>query len=73
MLPDLKDLFDMDRLLKRTFLLLCPVEIFGDLLKSECFSCLELCVTMRKLLPDTKDSFSYTESFVSAAYFPFSW
>ena len=65
MLPGLKDIFCMDPLLKRTFLFLCPVEIFRDLLKSGFFSCLELCVTMRKLLPDTKDSHSYTESFVS--------
>ena len=64
MLPGLKDVFDMDRLLKRTFLMLCPVEMYGDLLKTRCFSCLELCVTMRKLLPD-KTSSSYTPNFVS--------
>ena len=68
MLPGLKNVFDMDQLLKRTFLLLCPVEIYGDLLKTGCFSCLELCVTMRKLLPD-KNSNSYTESFVSIVPF----
>ena len=55
----------MDRLLKRTFLLLCPVKIFGDLLKNGSFSCLELCVTMRKLLPDTKEESYKEESFVS--------
>lgn len=67
MLPDLNEVFDMDPLLKRTFLLLCPVEVYGDLLRStECFSCLELCVTMRKLLPETKTtSSSYTPDFVS--------
>ena len=65
MLPDLNTVFDMDRLLKRTFLLLCPVEIYGDLLKAKRFSCLELCVTMRKLLPDTKVTTSYTQEFVS--------
>ena len=52
MSEDLKDIFDMDRLLKRTFLLLCPVEQFGYLLEQGCFSCLELCVTLRKLLLD---------------------
>ena len=67
MLPGLKDTFDMDRLLKRSFLLLCHVEMYGDLLKTECFSCLELCVTMRKLLPETKISTSYTPSFVSTS------
>lgn len=66
MVPGLMNIFDMDRLLKRTFLLLCPVEIYGDLLKKGCFSCLELCVTMRKLLPDTKGTSSYTQKkFVS--------
>jgi hypothetical protein len=65
MLPVLENVFHMDRLLTRTFLRLCPVEIYGDLLKNGCFSCLELCVTMRKLLPDTKTSSSYTQSFVS--------
>ena len=57
----------MDPLLKRTFLLLCPVDVYGDLLRStERFSCLELCVTMRKLLPETKTtSSSYTQDFVS--------
>ena len=55
----------MDRLLKRTFLLLCPVEIFDHLLEEDCFSCLELSVTMRKVLPDTKNSSSYTPEFVS--------
>lgn len=64
MLPGLKDIFNMDRLLKRTFLLLCPVDIFGHLLNSGFFSCLELCVTMRKLLPEETSS-SYTETFVS--------
>lgn len=72
MLPDLKDIFNMDQLLKRTFLLLCPVEMYGDLLKTGLFSCLELCVTIRKLLPDTKDSFSYTDNFVSTSSFLFS-
>ena len=65
MLPSLKDIFDMDRLLKRTFLLLCPVEIYESLLKTTWFSCLELCVTMRRLLPDTTGSSSYTNKFVS--------
>ena len=65
MLPDLKNIFEMDPLVKRTFLLLCPVEIYGDLLQTACFSCLELCVTMRKLLSNTKGSSSYTENFVS--------
>ena len=65
MLPGLKDTFHMDRLLKRSFLLLCPVEMYRYLLKTEFFSCLELCVTMRKLLPETKGSTSYTQSFVS--------
>ncbi len=65
MLPALKDIFNMDRMLKRTFLVLCPVELYGDLLKTGCFSCLELCATMRKLLADTKKHYSYTPSFVS--------
>ena len=70
MLPDLINVFNMDRLLKRTFLLLSPVDIYGDLLKTtKCFSCLELCVTMRKLLPDTKTNDSYNLDFVSV--FPF--
>lgn len=79
MLTSLDEIFDMDRLLKLTFLLLCPVEIYGDLLKTECFSCLELCITMRKLLADAKGT--YTKSFVStykwkqilskALHFPF--
>jgi hypothetical protein len=64
MLQNLESVFDMDRLLKRTFLLLCPVEIYVYLLKTGSFSCLELCITMRKLLPD-KTSTSYTQSFVS--------
>ena len=64
-LLDLNEVFDMDPLLKRTFLLLCPVEMYGDLLKNKRFSCLELCVTMRKLLPDTKTTSSYTQEFVS--------
>jgi hypothetical protein len=59
------NVFDMDRLLKRTFLLLCPLKIYGDLLKNGCFSCVELCVTMRKLLQETKGHRSYTQSFVS--------
>jgi hypothetical protein len=67
MLPGLKDIFDMDPLLRRSFLLLCPVEVYGDLLKTECFSCLELCVTLRKLLPETKTRTSYTPSFVSTS------
>ena len=54
MLPSLKDVFDMDRLLKRTFLLLCPLEIYEDFLKKECFSCLEMCITIRKVLHDVK-------------------
>ena len=66
MLPDLNEAFDMDPLLKRTFLLLCPVEVYGDFLRStERFSCLELCVSMRKLLSETKISSSYTREFVS--------
>ena len=64
MLPGLKDLFDMDRLLKRTYLILCPVEMYGDLLKNRLFSCLELCVTMRKILPE-KTSSEYAPTFVS--------
>ncbi|CAB4005504.1 Hypothetical predicted protein, partial [Paramuricea clavata] len=65
MLQNLESAFDMDRLLKRTFLILCPVEIYVYLLKTGSFSCLELCITMRKLLPD-KTSFSYSESFVKS-------
>ena len=64
MLPDLKGLFDMDRLLKRTYLILCPVEIYRDLLDTRLFSCLELCVTMKNILCE-KPSSSYTETFVS--------
>lgn len=63
MLPGLKETFDMDRLLKRTFLLLCPVEVYGGLLKKGWFSCLELCMTIRKLLADVK--WTYTKNFVS--------
>ena len=55
----------MDRLLKRTFLFLCPVEIYRSLSTEKCFSCLELCVTLRKVLPDTKDSYAYTKDFVN--------
>ena len=68
MLPDLMNVFDMDRLLKRTFLLLCPLEIYGDLLKNGCFSCLELCVTMRKILQDTKGNRPYTQNLVSTLH-----
>ena len=68
MLPDLSDLFDMDRLLKRTYLLLCPVEMYGDLLKTGLFSCLELCVTMRRILPE-KMGCSYSETLVSVIVF----
>ena len=63
-LPDLNDLFYMDRLLKRTYLVLCPVEMYGELLKTGLFSCLELCVTMTKKLLDEK-SRSYSEALVS--------
>ena len=65
MLPYLNELFDMDPLLKRTFLLLCPVEMYRDLLTTDRFLCLELCVSMRKLLRDTKITSSYTREFVS--------
>ncbi|CAB4038590.1 Hypothetical predicted protein, partial [Paramuricea clavata] len=65
MLKNLESVFDMDRLLKRTFLILCPVEIYVYLLKTGSFSYLELCITLRKLLPD-KTSGSYTQGFVSA-------
>ena len=63
MLSGLKEIFDMDRLLKRTFLLLCPLEMYGDLLKTGCFSYLELCITIRKLLVDVK--WTYAKSIVS--------
>ena len=56
-LPVLKDLFYMDHLLKRTYLILCPAEMCRDLLKSGCFSCLELSVTMRRLLADKSSSY----------------
>lgn len=65
MLPGLKEIFGMDRLLRRTLLLLCPVQMYIDLLKTGCFSCLELCITMRKLLADAKKTYSNTKCFVS--------
>ena len=66
MLPGLKDMFKMDQLLKRTYLILCRVEMFESLLKmTNCFSCLDMCVTMRILLPETKTTRSYTPDFVS--------
>ena len=65
MLQDMQKIFDMDRLLKRTFLMLCPIDIYDVLLETGLFSCQELCITMRKLLPDTKGTSSYTKDFVS--------
>ncbi|XP_046861759.1 uncharacterized protein LOC124455046 isoform X2 [Xenia sp. Carnegie-2017] len=51
-LQDLKKVFNMDPLIRRGFLLLCPLEIYHELLKTGLFSFLELCFTMRKLLSD---------------------
>ncbi|XP_046861312.1 uncharacterized protein LOC124454581 isoform X2 [Xenia sp. Carnegie-2017] len=51
-LPDVEKMFHVDPLLRRTYLLLCPLKIFGDLLKKKHFTLLELCFTIRKLIPD---------------------
>lgn len=64
MLPDLRSLFEMDQLLPRSFLLLSPIEVYRDLLGTDHFSILEVCATLRRILPE-KGSSSYTESFVS--------
>ena len=42
----------MDRLLHRSLLLLSPIDMYKDLLRTGHFSALEVCVTMRKMLPD---------------------
>lgn len=68
MLPDLTEIFKMDRLLKRTFLLLCPLQMFGKLLKTGCFSCLDLCVTLKKLLSFPQAGYSITPKFVSTMH-----
>ena len=59
---NLKELFPMDFLLKRTFLLLCPVHTFGQLFNTRDFSAIEMCNTMRKMLPEF---FAYNDLFVS--------
>lgn len=51
-LENLKKIFEMDPLIKRLFLLLCPLEIYHELLKTGLFTFLELCFTMRKLISD---------------------
>ena len=52
LLPELSRLFRMDRLLPRSLLLLSPIEMYKDLLRTGHFSALEVCVTMKKMLPD---------------------
>ena len=52
LLPELSRLFGMDRLLPRSLLLLSPIEMYKDLLRTGHFSALEVCVTMKKMLPD---------------------
>ena len=51
-LPELSRLFRMDRLLPRSLLLLSPIEMYKDLLRTGHFSALDVCVTMKKMLPD---------------------
>lgn len=68
MLPDLSSLFEMDRLLPRSFLLLSPIEVYRDLLGTGHFSVFEVCATLRRILPDEGSS-SYTEPFVSGHSF----
>ncbi|XP_046860850.1 E3 ubiquitin-protein ligase rnf213-alpha-like [Xenia sp. Carnegie-2017] len=54
LLPEVEKMFLVDPLVRRTYLLLCPLKIFGDLLKINHFTWLELCFTIRKLLPDVE-------------------
>ena len=64
LLPELSSLFRMDRLLHRSLLLLSPVEKYKDLLRTGHFSALEVCVTMRRMLPD-KNWSDFTDDLVS--------
>ena len=65
-IADFKELFVVDYLLKRTILLLSPVHTYAELFKTGYFSVVEICNTMRRMLPDTAH---YTKEFVSEFIF----
>ncbi|XP_046861644.1 E3 ubiquitin-protein ligase rnf213-alpha-like [Xenia sp. Carnegie-2017] len=64
-LPKIEKMFRVDPLLRRTYLLLCPLKIFGDLLKEKYFTLPELCFTIRKLILDVnlQDVIKHLEDF----------
>ena len=68
MLPELSDLFAVDRLFQRSLLLFCPIDVYRDLLHSEYFSVSDLCISMRKLLPQ-RFQHMQTDDLVSRYFF----
>ena len=50
MVPELSDLFAVDRLFQRSLSLFCPIDVYGDLLHSGYFSVADLCMSLRRML-----------------------
>ena len=68
MLPELCDLFAVDRLFQRSLSLFCPIDMYGDLLRSGYFSVTDLCISMRRLLPQ-RFQYMQTDALVSRYFF----